>query len=364
MSKLLISLPENWQLTTLEQICNSIRGVTFNSSEASLTVSNDNIACLTTSAVQDQIAWETHRYIPANRVVNPQQFLQKGDLLVSTANSKSLVGKSCLVEEIPYPCTFGAFVTVLRPNSLIDPILLGYWMRSSHALNSFLETSSNTTGISNLRVSDLMALQIPLPPLPEQRQIVKVLRQAEDLRRLRYQATQRTTQLIPAFFHRMFGDPSYNTNGWPIVPLFSLIEDSQYGLSTSLKEIGDICTLRMNNITLDGRLNFSEMKYLAKDEVDFTKYDLRTGDILFNRTNSKELVGKTGLWEDIPGKYTFASYIIRVRLKEDVLPEYIWSLMNSPYGKGQVAGLGKQAVNMANINTLTVHKDCGTREIA
>jgi len=117
-----------------------------------------------------------------------------------------------------------------------------------------------------------------------------------------------------------------------------------------MKESGDIAVLRMNNITLQGALDFSDLKYLSSSEVNFEQYDLRPGDILFNRTNSKELVGKTGIWEGQEGKYTFASYIIRMRVQDTVSPEYIWMLLNSPYGKQQVFALGKQAINMANIN--------------
>jgi type I restriction enzyme, S subunit len=108
----------------------------------------------------------------------------------------------------------------------------------------------------------------------------------------------------------------------------------------------------MNNITTKGWLDFTDLKYFPPGSVDMDKYDLRPGDILFNRTNSKELVGKPGLWEEAEGLFTFASYIIRLRLRADAaVPEYIWALLNSPYGKQQVFSISKQAVNMANINT-------------
>lgn len=95
--------------------------------------------------------------------------------MVSTANSKALVGKSCMVMDLPFSCTFGAFVTVLRPKVNVVPPLLEMWMHTPEAMAYCFQVSSNTTNISNLRVSDLLALQIPLPPLPEQQRIAAIL---------------------------------------------------------------------------------------------------------------------------------------------------------------------------------------------
>lgn len=169
------ALPATWRLTKLEQVCTPVRGVTFPSGEAAGAAFPGSIACLTTSGVQDQVAWGSRRYIPKNRIAGDQQMFRAGDLLVSTANSKALVGKSCLIRDVPFPCTFGAFVTVLRPNDNILPDFLAAWMRSPKALAYCYETSSNTTNISNLRVSNLLCLEMPLPPLPEQKRIVTIL---------------------------------------------------------------------------------------------------------------------------------------------------------------------------------------------
>jgi len=101
--------------------------------------------------------------------------LRAGDLLVSTANSKALVGKSCLVGEPPFPSTFGAFVTVVRPSGDVLPSYLASAMRTPQAQHYAFTMSSNTTNISNLRVSDLMAFELPIPPIGEQRRISATL---------------------------------------------------------------------------------------------------------------------------------------------------------------------------------------------
>ena len=133
------------------------------------------VACVTTSAVQDVIDWNSRRYIPVKAVKNKNRMLRSGDILVSTANSKALVGKSCLVNAMPEACTFGAFVTVLRPGKDIVSSWLSLTIQNGDAKQYFYDVSSNTTNISNLKVSDLLSYRIPLPPIDEQQRIVAAL---------------------------------------------------------------------------------------------------------------------------------------------------------------------------------------------
>lgn len=166
------TLPVGWRLAKLNDLYSAIRGVTFQSGEGKPYPFEDSIACITTSGVQDKIDWDSRRFIPIHRLSDKNQGLRAGDILVSTANSKALVGKSCLVSEMPFPCTFGAFVTVFRPISYdIDTNFLAYWFRSPSTLAYFYEISANTTNISNLRVTDILAIELPLPPLDEQYRI-------------------------------------------------------------------------------------------------------------------------------------------------------------------------------------------------
>jgi type I restriction enzyme S subunit len=129
------------------------------------------VACVTTGAVQNKIDWSAQRFVPVGSLSSEEQLLRPGDVLISTANSKELVGKSCLIGAVPFQCAFGAFVTVLRPKPGVDSVWLSLRLRSPDALSFFFTTSSNTTGISNLRVSDLLGFRVEVPPLEEQRRI-------------------------------------------------------------------------------------------------------------------------------------------------------------------------------------------------
>ena len=86
-------------------------------------------------------------------------------------------------------------------------------------------------------------------------------------------------------------------------------------------------------------------------EAEMSPYLLHQGDILFNRTNSKELVGKCNV-VDFEGKYVFASYLMRARLKDNsrLRPEYVVSYLASSLGRLQIDAVSRQIAGMTNIN--------------
>jgi type I restriction enzyme S subunit len=273
----------------------------------------------------------------------------ENSLLIPKSGASILLNHRRLLAQPSYVVSH---LAVVIPGPLVDPEYLYYYSLLIDAADLVPDTS-----YPSLRLSDLETVRIPLPPLPEQHRIVEILRKADTLRQLRRQANERANDLLPALFQEMFGDIEPNKTyprNWEVVPLSRLFTDTQYGISDSLTATsgGNVGVLRMNNVTAEGQLDLADMKYIAPQEVDLGLYDLRDGDILFNRTNSPDLVGKIALWESQPDKqFTFASYLIRVRLTDRALPEYVWAALNSAYGKAQMRRLAKQAVSMANINT-------------
>ncbi|WP_035295381.1 restriction endonuclease subunit S [Brevibacillus thermoruber] len=142
--------------------------------------------------------------------------------------------------------------------------------------------------------------------------------------------------------------------GWKWVYLSDLIESSTYGTSAKTSEApSDSCipVLRMGNIH-DGEIVTDNLKYLPQDHEDIVRLDLEEGDLLFNRTNSFELVGKTAVVRpEHAGKYTFASYLVRVRLVfKELLSEYVCAYINSNQGREYLLSQATQQVGQANIN--------------
>lgn len=119
---------------------------------------------------------------------------------------------------------------------------------------------------------------------------------------------------------------------WKWTRLGNVIEDMMYGTSQKTDDNkNNVPVLRMGNITSDGKLTFDNLKYISPDHSDLPKLFLKKDDIVFNRTNSYELVGKSAVYEKSDDKYTLASYLIKVTpLKKYINSFYLNNYIISP----------------------------------
>jgi type I restriction enzyme S subunit len=140
-------------------------------------------------------------------------------------------------------------------------------------------------------------------------------------------------------------------SGWTWATVDQVAIGIQYGTSSKTAEglEGGVPVLRMGNI-VDGRLDLTDLKYLPPEHDEFPTLFLREGELLFNRTNSPELVGKTAVIRGLTGPHSFASYLIRVRVAPEVEPEWVAFWLNSPYGRAWVRDNVSQQVGQANFN--------------
>lgn len=207
-----------------------------------------------------------------------------------------------------------------------------------------------SVGVPGLNRKELALVPVPLPSLPEQQRIVDVLQQAKVVAKAKQAISEQLDRLVRTAYWEHFG-AWYTTDGLiDPVRIGDYIADSQYGISEAMEDHGTHAVLRMNSITSSGWLDLSELKYASLSVKDVASTELQDGDLLFNRTNSKELVGKCAVWRPVPGAFSFASYLIRLRLKSEMLPEYLWATLNSAYGKYRLTNSAKQAVSMANVS--------------
>lgn len=137
---------------------------------------------------------------------------------------------------------------------------------------------------------------------------------------------------------------------YAVVTIGDLCERVQYGLSDKMNTHGKgYKTFRMSEIQKGRAIDTGEMKFADLSAEEFEKYRLNRGDILFNRTNSYEHVGKTGLF-DLEGDYVFASYLIRLVMKEGVDPKYVNLVINSAEFQTTLKRFVSRAIGQANIN--------------
>lgn len=221
-----------------------------------------------------------------------------------------------------------------------------------HFLDTYLEKlREQSIGgvIKYIKLENLTEAHIPLPPLTTQKRIAEILDAADALRRKDQELLKKYDELAQAIFIDMFGDPVKNEKGWEVGTIRDLAKEVKYGTSKPAEDNGLIPYLRMNNITYSGEWDLTSMKNINLEKNEYEKYTLKNGDLVFNRTNSKELVGKTAVF-DLNQEMAIAGYLIRLRTNKLGNPYYISSYLNSRHGKETLLGMCKSIVGMANIN--------------
>lgn len=180
----------------------------------------------------------------------------------------------------------------IAPSSRVDRNYLFHYLRTDAVID---RATSMSSGANLPRISPtlLAKFEVPLPPLDKQRRIAAILDQADALRQKQQQALCRLMELKFAKFESCFGDPAVNPREWPECTIGDIAESTQYGTSERAGAAGSYPILRMNNLTYEGELHTTNLKYIDIKPRDTAKFLVRDGDVLFNRTNSPELVGKT-----------------------------------------------------------------------
>lgn len=206
----------------------------------------------------------------------------------------------------------------------------------------------------SIRLGDIEKMKVLAPQDPaERRRIAEVLDRAEALRAKRRAALAQLDSLTQSLFLDIFGDPATNPKGWPIRVIRDLLESASYGTSEKSGAAGEFPVLRMNNISRTGELDFTDLKFMDLDASQHDRYLVRTGDVLFNRTNSVDLVGKTGVYRETK-PVAYAGYLIRLRVTTENHPEFLSAFLNSAYSKAMLRGMCKSIIGMANINATEI----------
>ncbi|MCM1566686.1 MAG: restriction endonuclease subunit S [Dehalobacter sp. 4CP] len=277
-------------------------------------------------------------------------FLQPQDVLINSTGTGTLGRCNVFNIEDAFIYSIDSHVTLLRPYDHINSLFVRYYFMMDETQRELYKKCVNgSTNQIELSKNQLLEFPIPVPPLDVQQKIADVLNKASALIELRKAQLDKLDLLIKSQFIEMFGDPATNPKGWEIGAIRDLVRDVKYGTSKPAEADGVYVYLRMNNITYSGGIDLTDLKYINVDEKEYEKYVIRKGDLLFNRTNSKELVGKTAIFkENTP--MIIAGYIIRVRTNEKANPEYISAFLNSRYGKELLYDMCKAIVGQANIN--------------
>lgn len=274
-----------------------------------------------------------------------------GDVLFNNTNSPALVGKTAYVGPQAHGLAYSNHMTRIRaPREVLDAKFVALQMHFFWSLGIFERMCSNHVNQASVSRKSLLGTTIVYPDLSQQRRIVEIIE--DHFSRLDAAESAIATSTMRAKI-TVIASFTQEVDRWTadcdsLGARATLIE---YGTSAKAAEaVGNslIPVLRMGNIQ-DAQLDWSNLKYLPKDHPDVERLMLARGDLLFNRTNSAELVGKSAVYRgDRPA--TFASYLIRVRFDGSVDPDWANMVINSPFGRRHVAAVTSQQVGQANVN--------------
>lgn len=212
----------------------------------------------------------------------------------------------------------------------------------------------------NRHFKTLKERSLPLPPLPEQKKIAHILSTVQRAIETQERIIQTTTELKKALMHKLFTEGLHNEpqkqteigpvpESWELVELGELLSIAQYGMSVKGNPEGNYPILRMTN-QVNGRIVANKLQFVEIKDSEFGKFKVERGDILFNRTNSLDLVGRTAI-HDIEGDYVFASYLIRIRTDEKHLNPFFLNLdFNRDETQVRLKSIATRAVSQSNIS--------------
>ena len=243
-------------------------------------------------------------------------------------------------------------ITNQQINSLIlkdknvDLLYLYFYLKT---IKNNLESIASSTTVKIINKSSFEKIEINLPSLEIQKKLSKKLELLENNIQLRKSQLNSLNELSKSLFTTMFGDIKTNDKNWEIRKLGEVIQ-TQYGTSKKATSIvAGFPILRMNNITYSGEMDYRDLKYIELSDNEKEKFLLKKGELLFNRTNSKDLVGKTGLFE-LDSPMAFAGYLIKMKPSNLIHSKFLLFFMNSEFMKKLLYNKAKNIVGMANIN--------------
>lgn len=246
----------------------------------------------------------------------------------------------------------GSSEWIIFDGSKISAEYLRYFLLSYDFHQKFMKTISGVGGSLTRANPNLTAeFSFPLPPLPEQHRIVAKIEELfasldkgiEALKTVQQQLKVYRQAVLKYAFE---GKLTASTIEW--TNLDKLIHDVEYGSAAKSSEKGKVPVLRMGNIQ-NGKFDWGDLVY-TNDEYEIKKYLLKENDVLFNRTNSPEWVGKTAIYKgERPA--IFAGYLIRINYKPNELnPVYLNYYLNSHTAKKYGDSVKSFGVNQSNIN--------------
>ncbi|MDF3142309.1 MULTISPECIES: restriction endonuclease subunit S [unclassified Streptomyces] len=278
--------------------------------------------------------------------------LQPGDILLNEGQSLELVGRSAIYRGPAAAFFFQNTLVRFRARDLVLPeyaqAVFSRWLSTG----VFASIAKKTTSIAHLGGDRFAKLLFPVRSLTEQQRIVEALAAfAEAERALEGSISKLRILRRGAHLSLMSAVDAHGvaSKSWSRVPLKDVVPSTEYGISEALvNDPSGVPVLRMNNLQ-NGQPDVTDLRYCPVSIPQ--RLYLKRGDVLFNRTNSIDHVGKAALWREELPTASFASYLVRLNPdSEKLLPEYLVEWLQHPVIRQRVRAISTVAVQQVNVN--------------
>jgi type I restriction enzyme M protein len=336
------AVSEEHPSTRLGNVADYVRGLTYGKDDESESpTSNVVLRAQNVSLQESRLLLDDLRYLRADFEGPAEKRLRADDILVCTSSgSKAHLGKVAFVlSDVPY--FFGGFMAVLRARrEIIEPRFLFRLLNSQHH-KAFLAGLTEGANINNLKLTEYLEYEIPLPPLEEQRRLVAEIEG--------YQKVLDGARQILAGYRPQIP----KEQEWPTVELRALIHGKPKN-GYSGKPVRHPTKLKVLTLsaTTSGKMDISQFKYLDEEILKDAPCRCRRGDIYLQRGNTKDLVGTAALFDVDSPDYIYPDLMIRVRADETkILTKFLLhTLQSRPVREYLMRNAGGAAGNMPKIN--------------
>lgn len=352
-------VPENWVWVRLGEVVDVLNGDRGKNYPAKSTLSKEGIPFISAANLCDNIVVEDDLLCMSEEQYSK---LSAGKLML---NDIVLCIRGSLGKHGKFPFKKGAIASslvILRSKDrgrLTDGYVMQYL--DVPLFYDEIKKYDNGTAQPNLAAKNLELFSFPLPPLSEQQRIVERI---EELFAKLDEAKERLQEVADSFavrkaaiLHKAFTgeltkqwrrENGVSDASWEEKTIGEICSSLKYGTSKKSSDDGEVVVLRMGNLQ-NGEIDWSNLAYTS-DEEDIKKYLLKSGDVLFNRTNSPELVGKTSIYRgEMPAIY--AGYLIKLDYEKNiVVGDYLNYYLNSSKAKEYYMQVKTDGVSQSNIN--------------
>jgi len=339
-------LPEGWKWCKLSNHITSLQ--TGGRPKGGVAKYSQGVPSISAEQISEngEFYWDNIKYVPVSFYNSSQKGrLSSGDILI--VKDGATAGKCAFIDDsFPHKLAMvNEHTFILRTKASLLPKFAFLWLRSSFCTDYFEDSRQH--GIKGgLNSSFTEEIEIPVPPLPEQWRIVarieELTKRVEEARQFSRGAADEAELSLRSAIAEIF-DKS-DSAGWHTKKVRQICENPQYGYteSASAEPVGPRF-LRITDIQ-NGSVNWNLVPYCQCDALE--KYRLKSGDILFARTGAT--TGKSYIVQD-PPQAIFASYLIRLQPKSDILPEFLfWYFQSSSYWRAVYSGI--EDGNRPNMN--------------